>query len=70
MKAVPCSAAQSLVDQAMQLPPLTIAVVDAGALRVIKGVAEAQERGLIGPLFIGVRQRIETTAAAAGVPLD
>ncbi len=60
----------ALIERATQFPPLTIAVVDAGERHVMEGVAEALERRLITPVFVGVRQRIEETAAAAGVPLD
>ncbi len=61
---------QALVEQAMQLPPLTMAVVDAGEKHVMAGVSEAIELGLIVPVFIGVRQRIQQTAAEAGVSLQ
>ena len=54
----------------MQFPPLTMAVVDAGERHVMEGVAQALERGLIDPVFVGVRQRIEQTAEQAGVRLD
>jgi len=61
---------QALIDRAAQYPPLTMAVVDAGERHVMEGVGQALERGLIKPVFIGIRQRIEATAAAAKVPLD
>lgn len=61
---------QVLIERAAQFPPLTIAVVDAGERHVMEGVAQALARGLIEPVFVGARQRIEETAAAAGVPLD
>jgi len=59
-----------LIERAMQFPPLTMAVVDAGERHVMEGVAQALERGLIDPVFVGVRQRIEQTAEQAGVRLD
>ena len=61
---------QKLIERATQFPPLTMAVVDAGERHVMEGVAQALERGLIDPVFVGVRQRIEQTAEQAGVPLD
>ena len=61
---------EALIERAAEFPPLTIAVVDAGERHVMEGVAEALKRGLITPVFVGVRQRMEETAAAAGVPLD
>jgi phosphate acetyltransferase len=61
---------QALIERAMQYPPLTIAVVDAGERHVMEGVAQALGRGLIEPVFVGLRRRIEETAAAAHVPLD
>ncbi len=61
---------QKLIERAMQLPPLTIAVVDAGERHVMEGVAQALERGLMTPVFVGLRQRIEATAATVGVSLD
>ncbi len=61
---------QELIDRASQYPPLSVAVVDAGEHHVMEGVAQALERGLIDPVFIGIRQRIVRTAAEAGVSLD
>lgn len=60
----------ALVERAIPLPPLTIAVVDAGERHVMEGVALARARGLIEPVFVGIRRRIEETATAAGVSLD
>ena len=48
---------KALMDQAMELPCLKMAVVDAGERHVMEGVAEAVKHGLIDPVFIGVRHR-------------
>ncbi|MCA9218251.1 MAG: bifunctional enoyl-CoA hydratase/phosphate acetyltransferase [Planctomycetales bacterium] len=61
---------KALMDQAMELPCLKMAVVDAGERHVMEGVAEAVKHGLIDPVFIGVRHRIEQTAGEAGVQLQ
>ncbi|QDU74586.1 Phosphate acetyltransferase [Bremerella volcania] len=61
---------QKLIERTTQFPPLTMAVVDVGERHVMEGVAQALERGLIDPVFVGVRQRIEQTAEQAGVRLD
>lgn len=61
---------ETLIEQAMQLPPLTIAVVDAGERHVMEGVAQALDRNLITPVFVGRRERIEQTASSVSVTLD
>ncbi|QDT93619.1 bifunctional enoyl-CoA hydratase/phosphate acetyltransferase [Gimesia algae] len=61
---------QKLIERATQFPPLSMAVVDVGERHVMEGVAQALERGLIEPVFVGIRQRIEQTAEQVGVRLD
>lgn len=60
---------QPLIERAKQEAPLTVAVVDAGERYVMEGVGQALQHGIIQPVFVGVRQRIEEAAAEAGISL-
>lgn len=53
---------QGLIEKAKELPPVRVAVVDAGEEHVLAGAFEASEAGLIDPVLIGRRDKIESIA--------
>jgi len=59
---------QELIKQAKLLPPVTVAVVDAGETHVLKGAFEAAEAGLITPVLVGRKQVIDTVCQKLGYP--
>ena len=59
-----------LVDAARALPPLRTAVVHPCDDLSLTGALEAAAAGLILPVWVGPRDKILATAAAAGVTLD
>lgn len=66
----PVVSLNSLIERANDLPSLPMAVVDAAETYVLEGAREAAEAGLIEPILIGKRQRIEQLAARLGYALD
>lgn len=60
---------QQLIEQATRLPPLTTAIIDPAEQHVMEAVRAALEQEIIVPVFVGVRERIEATAASVGVSL-
>ncbi len=59
-----------LIEQARGYPPLPMAVVDAAEIYVLEGAREAAAAGLIEPVLVGERERIETLAAQIGYDLS
>jgi len=55
----PCPRLQGFVEQAAKLDPLTVAVVNAEEHDVLQGIMEAQAAGLVKPLLIGRREKIQ-----------
>jgi phosphotransacetylase len=60
----------TLIERAKTYPPLPTAVVDAGESYVLQGAWEAAEAGLIKPILIGNRERIEQIAQELGYSLQ
>lgn len=60
----------ALVEQARRAPPLPTAVVHPCDALSLVGAVQAQQAGLITPLWVGPTARILATAAAAGITLD
>ena len=50
---------EEVLDLVVSLPPLQAAVVDAGEECVLRGACEAHDHGLIEPVLIGNKSRIE-----------
>ncbi len=57
---------QELIKQAKTLPPVTVAVVDAGEAHVLKGAFEAADAGLIIPVLVGRKKVIDTVCQNIG----
>ena len=57
----------NLLELAKDLPPLTVAVVDAGEIHVLQGIMEARDIGLLEPILIGDPDRIHTAADKLGL---
>jgi phosphate butyryltransferase len=57
---------EALIRQADDLPPLPMAVVAPEEENALGGAALAARRGLITPILVGARARIEAVAEAAG----
>lgn len=57
----------NLLELAKGLPPLTVAVVDAGEIHVLQGIMEARDIGLLEPILIGDPDRIHTAADKLGL---
>jgi phosphate acetyltransferase len=60
---------EALIARAAQLPPIRVGVVHPCDAPSLEGALAAQARGLIVPVLIGPRTKIETAAAACGVSL-
>jgi len=60
----------ALLDRARALPALPVAVVDAEEKHVLEGVLTATEAGLIEPVLIGSRLRIQSLCRELGCPGD
>ncbi|MDI3546705.1 MAG: phosphate butyryltransferase [Halanaerobiales bacterium] len=50
---------EEIIEEAKKTPPLRLAVAAAGDPLVLKSLQQAQQRGLVKPVLIGERQRIE-----------
>jgi phosphate acetyltransferase len=61
---------QKLIDYCKTLPPLPTAVVHPCDRSSISGAIEAAEMGLIAPILVGPRQRIEAAAEEADIKLS
>ncbi|WP_022949100.1 bifunctional enoyl-CoA hydratase/phosphate acetyltransferase [Methylohalobius crimeensis] len=59
----------SLIERASDFPPLPMAVVDAGEAYVLEGAREATDAGLLQPVLLGRKPRIEKIAAEIGFSL-
>ena len=60
----------ALLERARALPPLRVAVVHPCDAAAMEAVEQAQAAGLIVPILIGPRARIEAAARASGTALD
>ncbi len=60
---------QRLIDFCATLPPTTVAVVHPCDETSLTGATEAAKLGLIAPLLVGPRGRIEATAAQFGIDI-
>lgn len=60
----------AILEQARGLPALPVAVVDAHEPHVLAGVVEASHHGLIEPVLLGQRARIESLCLQLGCPRD
>ncbi|HFD12716.1 MAG TPA: bifunctional enoyl-CoA hydratase/phosphate acetyltransferase [Crenotrichaceae bacterium] len=57
---------QALINKASSLPPVNVAVVDAGEEHVLKGAFEAADAGLIVPILIGKQSVIHAISDKLG----
>ncbi len=57
---------QGLIKQAQALPPVSVAVVDAGEEHVLKGAFEATDSGLITPILVGQKKKIDNVCQKLG----
>ena len=60
---------QRLIDFCQTLPPTPTAVVHPCDQTSLQGAIEAAQTGLIAPILVGPRERIQAVAAAAGIDL-
>ncbi|TBU95384.1 bifunctional enoyl-CoA hydratase/phosphate acetyltransferase [Phytopseudomonas dryadis] len=60
---------QNLLRRCDRLAPVPTAVVHPCSAGALSGALEAADAGLIAPILIGPRHRIESTAAAAGLAI-
>ena len=60
----------ALIERARALPPLRVAVVHPCDAAAMEAVGQAQAAGLIVPVLVGPRARIEAAAAESGTSLD
>ena len=60
----------ALLERARGLPPVRVAVVHPCSAAAMEAVEQAQAAGLIVPILIGPRARIEAAAAQSGTALD
>jgi phosphate acetyltransferase len=60
---------QRLIDYCKSLPPMPTAVVHPCDASSLSGAIEAAQMGLITPILVGPRARIESVAADAGVSI-
>jgi phosphate acetyltransferase len=58
-----------LLQRCANLPPLPTAVVHPCEAGALQGALEAARQGLIAPILVGPRHKIEATATAAGLEL-
>ena len=59
-----------LIERARTLPPLRMAVVHPCDVAAMEAVEQARDAGLIVPILIGPRARIEAAAAESGTSLE
>ncbi|MFO1167620.1 MAG: bifunctional enoyl-CoA hydratase/phosphate acetyltransferase [Rhodoblastus sp.] len=60
----------ALAERARDLPPICAAIVHPCDAPSLSGALEARDLGMIEPILVGPRRKIDATAAAAGVSLD
>ena len=60
---------QRLIEYSKSLPPMRTAVVHPCDQSSLSGAVEAAQMGLIAPILVGPRERIEAVAAQAGISL-
>ena len=60
----------ALAERARDLPPISAAVVHPCDVPSLVGALEARDLGMIAPVLIGPRRKIQATAEAAGLSLD
>ncbi len=58
MSNLPTPRFAALLERARRLPPIRVAVVDAGEQHVLQGILEARDQGLVEPLLVGEPGRI------------
>ena len=61
---------QRLIDSCAALPPTPTAVVHPCDESSLRGAAEAAQLGLIAPILVGPRARIEAVAKEHGIAID
>jgi len=61
---------QRLIDNATALPPVTTAVAHPCSENALAGAVDAAKRGLIRPILVGPRAKIEATAARVGADIS
>ncbi len=66
MSNLPTPRFAALLEQARRLPPIRVAVVDAGEEHVLQGILEARDQGLLEPLLVGEPGRIRELAGKLG----
>lgn len=59
-----------IIEQARQLPPIAVAVVDAAEEHVLAGAHQAAQAGLIEPTLIGRRKDMEAICRTLGIADD
>lgn len=59
-----------LIEACAELPPIRVAVAHPCEARALRSALDASESGLIDPILIGPRSRIEAAAQELGVDLD
>jgi len=57
---------QELIKQAQALPAVNVAVVDAGEEHVLRGAFEAADAGLINPILVGQKEKIDSLCQQLG----
>lgn len=60
----------ALIKRAQQLPPLSVAVIDAEEKHVLEGILAASNARLIEPVLIGSQRRIEALLQELSCPID
>lgn len=60
----------TLLQRCVDLPPLTTAVVHPCEAGALQGALEAAQQGVIAPILVGPRHKIEAIASAADLALD
>ncbi len=64
-----CPRLNQFIEQARQYPPIRVAVIDAGESHVLQGMMEARDDGLVEPILIGKRHKIERLCQQLGFDL-
>ncbi|MBC7857796.1 MAG: phosphate acetyltransferase [Burkholderiaceae bacterium] len=59
-----------LIDYCSRLPPMPVAIAHPCDQSSLEGAAHAAEMGLIAPILVGPRQRIEAVARQHGIRID
>lgn len=67
---IPGARFHALILKAREKPPLATAIVHPCDDLSLLGAVQAEENGLIAPLYVGPRAKVLATAQAAGITLD